>query len=204
MGEEKEMEHRELSHEHLYNRCEPGQFSFETTADLDELKVFIGQPRAVEALRFGFDINREGYNVFALGHAGTGKHHLVRAFLEKRASSEEVPSDCCYVNDFDEERKPKLLRVPHGTGEALSQDMEKLLEEVRNALRAAFETEEYQNRVQTITQELQEKQQNAFEELKKKSQEKDHQRDSEPCPAGPVRREVAQQLAFSFLRREQE
>ena len=166
------MGYKELEPENLYQECDAAQFSFETTAQLEDFAQFLGQPRAVEALKFGIDIEREGYNVFALGHSGTGKHYLVSQFLEKRAASEKVPSDYCYVNNFAEPRKPRILCLPGGKGKELSQDVEKLVEKARNALKAAFENEEYQNRRQAIGQQLQDRQQNAFEELDNKARER--------------------------------
>jgi hypothetical protein len=44
-----------LTPQQLYNRCDPDQFGFETTADLQELSDVLGQPRAVEAIKFGND-----------------------------------------------------------------------------------------------------------------------------------------------------
>ncbi len=161
-----------LESERLYRRSVPESFSFDSTADLEDLAQFIGQPRVVESLQFGMGIQREGYNVFALGSPGTGKQTLVKRFLEDRASQEAVPSDICYVNNFEESYKPRILRLQAGRGKELAEDMDKFIEEVRNALRAAFENEEYQNRQRTISQEFQEKQQNAFEELQNKAQEK--------------------------------
>ena len=166
------MGYKELAPEDLYHKSDPVQFSFETTAELEDSAQFLGQPRAVEALKFGIDIEREGYNIFALGHAGTGKHYFVSQFLEKRAESEKVPDDYCYVNNFDEPRKPRILCLLGGKGKEFSQDIEKLVEEARNALKAAFENEEYQNRRQAIGQQLQDRQQNAFEELNNKGRER--------------------------------
>jgi lon-related putative ATP-dependent protease len=166
------MEPRELGPEGLYHATDPKVFSFETTAEIQDLKRIIGQPRAVEALRFGVEIEREGYNVFAVGHPGTGKHTLVCNFLKKRAESVPVPPDVCYVNNFAEPHKPRMLRMPPGMGRELSQEMERIVEDGRNALKAAFENEEYQNRARGITQEFQERQQQAVEELQKRTQEK--------------------------------
>jgi len=166
------MEHKELRTEELYHRCDPESFSFETTADLETLDHFVGQPRAVESLQFGIDIAQEGYNIFALGREGTGKHHLAEKLLKSRAESRETPSDFCYVNNFEESHKPRILKMPAGKGKQLSQDMDKLVEEARNALKAAFENEEYQNRLRGVTHEFQEHQQQAFEELQKKTEEK--------------------------------
>jgi len=160
-----------LKPEKLYHRCDPDGFSFNTTEDLENLTDFIGQPRAVAALQFGVDIDHDGYNVFAMGQPGTGKFPLTRDLLRKRAKKEAVPSDILYVNNFEENHKPVHLIVPPGRGKQLSQDMENLVKEIGNALRAAFESEEYQNRRQSIAQEFKEKQQEAFEELQKKGEE---------------------------------
>ena len=54
----------------LYSRCDPGQFSFRTTDELEELENSLGQDRAIEALRFGIAIGCRGYNMFALGPPG--------------------------------------------------------------------------------------------------------------------------------------
>jgi len=158
--------------ESLYRRSDPGAFSFDSTADLEDLTQFMGQPRALDALQFGVNIEREGYNVFALGNPGTGKHTIVKQFLDGRASKEPVPSDICYVNNFEQSHKPRVLQLQAGRGKTLSEDMDKFIEAVRNALRAAFENEEYQNRQRTIAQELQEQQEKIFEQLQKKAQEK--------------------------------
>ena len=58
----------------LYQPCDPGQFNFSTTAELEDLAEIIGQARALNAIRFGTGIRREGYNLFVLGPPGMGKH----------------------------------------------------------------------------------------------------------------------------------
>ena len=160
-----------LSPDRMYHRCDPESLSFETTDELDPKEDSVGQPRAAESLRFGIGIAREGYNIFALGEPGTGKYTLIRSFLDKRARDETVPPDICYVKNFEDDHRPKILMVAPGSGKALEKDMKEMVENVRRALRAAFENEDYQNRRQSIKQELQEKQQKAFEELQKKAEE---------------------------------
>jgi len=162
----------ELTPADLYRRCDPGQFEFETTKDLEDFAGAVGQPRAVEALHFGTSIQRKGYNVFIMGYEGAGKRTLIHNVLESKAKAEAVPSDYCYVNNFEEKRKPNTLKLPPGKGKALADDMERLIEECQNALKGAFESEEYQNRSQSITKEFQEEQQQAFEKLKEKAEEK--------------------------------
>ena len=67
-----------LTPELLCRRCDPGQFSFQTTTELENLAEVLGQPRAMEAIQFGIGMTREGYNLFSLGPAGVGKYFIVR------------------------------------------------------------------------------------------------------------------------------
>ncbi|HEX2728199.1 MAG TPA: ATP-binding protein, partial [Rubrobacteraceae bacterium] len=153
----------------LYARCDPDRFGFETTAELEDIEDAIGQARAVDAVRFGVEVGREGYNVFALGPPGTGKRTLVRRFIEERASGEPAPPDWAYVNNFERPNRPRLLRLPANTGARLRRDMERLAEELRPALSAAFESEEYQSRRQAIEEEFREHSERAFGELRSKA-----------------------------------
>jgi hypothetical protein len=162
---------KELEASQLYQRTDPEQFTFETTAELPDLEVPVGQPRAVEAMQFGTDIQRKGFNVFALGPSGVDKQAFVRQFFEREAQEEPVPSDWCYVNDFETPHKPRAIELPAGTGVQFRKDMEQLVEELRTALPAAFEGDEYQNRRQAIAEEFKERQEQAFKELQEKAQE---------------------------------
>ena len=94
--------------------CDPEMFTFETTAELEDLTELIGQARAVEAVRFGIGMRQEGYNLFVLGPPGIGKHALVRQFLEQEASTKPTPAGWCYVNNFEQSYKPRALRLPPG------------------------------------------------------------------------------------------
>ncbi|KJS30954.1 MAG: ATP-dependent protease [Desulfatitalea sp. BRH_c12] len=160
-----------LSPDRLYNRCDLDSLRFETTDDLQPLEGPIGQPRAAEALRFGIGMNRRGYNIFALGEQGTGKHTLIRNVLSSRAQNEEVPSDVCYVNNFEDGHKPRMLILPAGHGKRFEKEMRQLVANVRRALRAAFENEDYQNRRQSMHLEFQERQQKSFETLQNRAAE---------------------------------
>jgi len=57
----------------LYCGCDPEQFRFATTAELASDDNLIPQERALEAIHFGVGVRHRGYNLFALGPAGTGK-----------------------------------------------------------------------------------------------------------------------------------
>ncbi len=160
----------ELTPDALYTRCDPDDFDFATTASLPDLADVLGQPRAMEAIKFGVGIRREGYNLFALGAPGTGRHTVVRHFLEQEAASEPIPSDWCYVNNFEEPHRPRALELPPGMGVALRGDMEQLMEDLRGAIRAAFESDEYRARRHELEEDLKERHERAFEEIRKEAE----------------------------------
>jgi len=159
-----------LGPEVLYARCDTAKFTFESTLELDDLTEVIGQSRATQAIEFGIGIRRDGYNLFVLGNPGTGRHHVVRQFLENKAATEPVPSDWCYVNNFGQAHRPRALKLPAGTGAKLCHDMEQLMEDLRSAIPAAFESEEYRTRRRELEQELKERQEHAIEELREQAE----------------------------------
>jgi lon-related putative ATP-dependent protease len=161
-----------LSAHQLRQRCDPSEFDFETTDELEDLSDIVGQGRAVDAILFGIGIQHEGYNLFALGPSGTGKRTTITQFLDQKAAAEPVPSDWCYVNNFEQPHKPCALRLPAGQGTTLRQDMEQLVEELRAIIPAAFESEDYRTRRQETEEELKERQGKAFTEIQQRAQER--------------------------------
>ncbi|HDQ70708.1 MAG TPA: ATP-binding protein [Chloroflexi bacterium] len=162
-----------LAPEKLRQRCDPSQFDFETTEELEALEQIVGQERAVEATLFGIGIRREGYNLFALGPSGTGKRTTITQFLNQQAAGEPTPPDWCYVNNFEQPHKPLVLKLPPGRGIALRDDMKQLVEELRTAIPAAFESDDYRARNQEIKKKLQEKQEKAFNDIQQEAREHD-------------------------------
>ncbi|NTW46868.1 MAG: AAA family ATPase, partial [Chlorobaculum sp.] len=157
----------------LFNRCDPGEFSFGTTADLDGTTEIAGQQRALEAIRLGMGIRRDGFNLFALGPSGTGKESAVRQFLNAIAPKEPRPDDWCYVYNFAKPRNPRALRLPPGQACRLSDDMDHLVETLFSVMPAAFSSEEYQAREKEIGESLQEKQSSAIEAIETDAEEHD-------------------------------
>lgn len=161
-----------LAPEALYKSCDISQFTFASTAELEDLSDFVGQDRALKAIEFGAGIGREGFNMFLLGPPGTGKFSTVRAFLQKKAAAQPTPEDWCYVNNFANPEMPHALRLPPGRGVLLRQDMARLLENLRSAIPSAFQTESYAARKHAIEQEVKERQEKNFEEMQQQAREK--------------------------------
>jgi len=154
-----------LTAQQLHTACDPGQFGFQSTAEIEGLGEVIGQTRALDAMRFGAGIRHEGYNIFVLGPAGLGKHSLVRQFLEKKAHDEPEPADWCYLNNFEQPHKPMAIRLPGGRGVDLRQQMTQLLDYLRGALPALFESDDYRAKSGAIHEEFTKRQEQAFKKL---------------------------------------
>jgi hypothetical protein len=67
------IEFKALPPDALYRRCDLSTLTFSTMAELEDLTEFVGRDRALEAVRFGTGIRRQGFNLFLLGPAGTGE-----------------------------------------------------------------------------------------------------------------------------------
>jgi lon-related putative ATP-dependent protease len=158
-----------LDTKHLFRACNAKQFPFDTTADLLPIDVVIAQERALDAVQFGIRVHGDGYNVFALGPAGQGKHAAVSHMLAQEAASRPTPGDWCYVNNFQQSHKPRVLSLPAGRGAGLQGDMDQLIEDLGSAIPTAFESESYRSRVEELEEELKQRQQNALEGLKEQA-----------------------------------
>jgi predicted ATP-dependent protease len=153
-------------------RCDVESLGFATTDELVDLEDTIGQRRALEAIRVALGMRRDGYNIFVLGPDGIGRHTIVRRFLERQARHDPAPHDWCYVGNFQEPRKPRALRLRAGLGSALEADMRALVEDARDALKSAFEHQEYRSHRQVIDEELKERQEQALAEIEEAARER--------------------------------
>ena len=142
----------------------------ESTKDVVPLSEIIGQERAVRALKFGLGIKDHGFNVYVAGYPGTGRKTAVRNFVEAQAKTQPVPSDWCYVNNFGNQYEPNALELPSGKGKEFQEDMKNLIENVRNALPKAFESEDYVAKREATVKGLENQRKQLIDELNAKAQ----------------------------------
>ena len=162
-----------LTPDQLYRACDPASLGFATTDELTDAPITLGQDRAVSAIQFGIGIRHHGYNLFALGPSGAGKHTVVRQFLEQQAADEPTPLDWCYVFNFEQPHRPRAIALPTGRGTEFRDDMARLVDDLRSAVRAALETDEYRKRHAQIDEEFQQRRQAAFADLAQRAAGRD-------------------------------
>jgi len=161
-----------LSPEQLFTRCDPNSLPGDSTDDLEDLPGLIGQERAIEAVAFGIGLKRQGYNLFALGVSGTGKHSVIADYLRREAAQQPTPDDWCYVNNFAEPQQPKAIRLPAGRAGPFRDHMRKLVEEMTAILPATFESDEYRARRDVINEQFKQQSEQAFNGLQERAKAK--------------------------------
>jgi ATP-dependent Lon protease len=131
-------------------RCDPETLPFETTAEVEPIAGVIGQASAVESLRFGLECGAPGQNVFIRGLTGTGRMTLVRRLLEELKPCCEAKYDRCYVHNFAQPDRPRLLSVPAGTARAFRRRVQELAEFVRDDLMSALDSDALKSRREAL------------------------------------------------------
>ena len=134
----------ELAPDRLRWRCDPARLPFETTAQAELREGFIGQERALRALKMGVELTAPGYNVFVCGLAGTSRGGTIAQMIRKVHPQSKPSLDRCYVNDFKLPDRPRLLTLPRGQASAFKKDMQAGIDFLRRRIPQVFEGEPFQ------------------------------------------------------------
>lgn len=149
----------------LHTPCDLDALEFVTTADLQPPPDGLPQPRAEEAVELAMGLRHSGYNLFVMGEPGSGRHATVRRMLEARAARAPGPDDWCYVYNFTEPGQPRALRLPAGRGERLRRDMQQFITELGQAIGAAFDSDDYRARIESIQEAHKQREEQALRDL---------------------------------------
>ncbi len=144
--------------EKLTVRLSESELGFDTTREVPPLEGTIGQDRALRALEFGLGVEQRGFNIFVSGAPGTGRSTTLRALLRQTAARRPVPNDWVYVHSFADPKRPRGISLPAGMGRQLANDMDELVSEARVRVPRAFESKEYERRVEEALAGVQQRQ----------------------------------------------
>jgi ATP-dependent Lon protease len=134
----------ELTVDKLRWRCELARVPFETTAQAQKREGFVGQERALRALKMGVELSAPGYNVFVCGLAGTSRGGTIAQMIEDLHPATKPSLDKCYVNNFKIPDRPRLLSLPRGSANVFKKDMQAGVDFLRRRIPQVFEGEPFQ------------------------------------------------------------
>src|SRR5256714_454792 len=134
----------ELSVAKLRWRCELSRIPFETTAQAELREGFIGQERALRALKMGAELSAPGLLVFVGGLAGPSRGGTIARMVEELHPPQKEPLAGCYVNNFKLPDRPRLLARPRGQSNAFKKDMQAGIDFLRRRIPQVFEGEPFQ------------------------------------------------------------
>lgn len=147
-----ELKLAELGPDKLRWRCELSRIPFETTAQAQKREGFVGQERALRALKMGVELSAPGYNVFVCGLAGTSRGGTIAHMIEDLHPATKPSLDRCYVNNFKIPDRPRLLTLPRGSANNFRKDMQAGIDFLRRRIPQVFEGEPFQRQKSRIVE----------------------------------------------------
>ena len=144
----------ELNYKDLKMCCNPNIFDFDSTADLESIQDGIGQERGIKALEFGLQVDLKGYNLYLEGPSGVGKTSYTKNYLQTIAKKKKVPSDWCYVYNFDIPNEPIAIELPAGRGKEFKDDMAGFIKEIKKDIQKTFNNDDFEKEKALIKQEF--------------------------------------------------
>jgi len=152
MGNNLKANHRALPPEKLRWRCDPAKIPFSTTAEIEPTGGDLGQERALRALRMGVEMTASGYNLFVCGLSGTSRGGMIVRMIEEMHPASEPAPDRCYVNNFKNSDRPRLLTLARGQANAFKKEVESGIDFLRRRIPQVFEGEPFQRQKTRIVE----------------------------------------------------
>jgi predicted ATP-dependent protease len=141
-----------LPPEKLRWHCDPARIPFETTAEVEPNHGDMGQERALRALRMGVELTAPGYNLFVCGLSGTSRGGMIVRMVEEMRLESELAPDRCYVNNFKNGDRPRLLTLPRGHANGFKKEVDSGIEFLRRRIPQVFEGEPFQRQKTRIVE----------------------------------------------------
>ena len=155
----------ELSYKDLKMTCNTDLFKFDTTEELESIQSGIGQDRGIKALEFGLQVDVKGYNLYLEGPSGVGKTMYTKNYLDKISKKKKVPSDWCYIYNFNNPNEPIAVSLPAGQGKDFKDDMDGFIKEIRKDIKKTFNNDDFEKEKALIKQEFEAKRSALLEKL---------------------------------------
>ena len=128
----------EVSYKELKYVCDPNVFNFVTTEEIERNYDGIGQERGIDSLKFGLNVDVNGYNLYLEGPSGVGKTMYTKNYLNKICKNKKTPPDWCYLYNFENPNEPVALSLPAGQGKEFVDAMDRFIKDIKNEIKSTF------------------------------------------------------------------
>ena len=159
----------EVSWKKLKYRCNPDIFNFVTTEELERNYDGIGQERGIASLKFGLNVDVNGYNLYLEGPSGVGKTMYTKNYLTKISKMKKVPQDWCYVYNFENPNEPVAISFSAGQGQEFKDAMDKFIKDIKTEIKSTFNNNDFEKQKNVIVQKYQDKRTKLLEDLNAQS-----------------------------------
>ena len=129
------------------------QENIDGSIDGDSTQI-VGQERALKALRLGVELRKQGYNIFITGLSGTGKTTTVKKMLKTLQPNCTALNDFAYVNNFEDEDKPLLLKFKVGHAVKFKREMLRAIHSIQKQIINTLESELYAQSKQKLIEDF--------------------------------------------------
>ena len=163
-------EKNELSYRDLKMVCNQDMFHFETTKELEPINDGIGQERGIKALEFGINVDVKGYNIYMEGPSGVGKTMYAKNYLNSVSKKKKVPSDWCYIYNFQNPNEPISVALPAGQGKEFKESMDGFIKEIKKDIAKTFNADDFEKEKALIKKEFETKREEVMTKLNEEAQ----------------------------------
>ncbi len=166
--------------EKLRRVFDPDDLPFEQSTEVEPAEGFIGQERAMQALSVGLEIDNPEYNIFITDRTGISRKSVLLRYLEDFAQKQKEASggavdlrDFCYVFNFENNGRPRILCFAKGEGRKLKKEVAKFLKESKKEIPLILKSKEFYTPRQALMDKLQETNKNNFDKVQSQIEEED-------------------------------
>ncbi len=135
------IEQTKLKWQEVRWQCDAKKLGFKNTKEVEPVDVIVGQDDALDALKFAIECDAYGQNVYVRGLSGTGRMSMVSKILNEVKPQLKEKTEHCYVANFQQPDRPKLISLPAGQGSQFKDMMESLGVYFAEELQKAMESE---------------------------------------------------------------
>ena len=166
-----------LDLERLRWRCDPKQVQKlieleKRQNSVSETPVYFTQPRALESVEMGIQIDAPGYHIFISGPTSSGKTSTIKSLLKTlRRPAYEMPYDYLYLHNFEDSDRPTLYQTPAGEGRKLKRLIQHFVERLPEMILSGLTSQRIERRRRMIQMGVEDAYQSALREFQALCQE---------------------------------